>query len=419
MAHILLLDTIKEDMFVCGDCKLIFNSLNLFLDHKSFQCLRKQIKDPVVSHHTTISAPKSFNSELYLAKKQVREKAVFGSETGANISCSVCRKSFKRLKYLYDHLKCHEQPCQCHICGRCFENNSHLKRHINSHKVWPDGLNGTTPKSSEVELLSYSCSYCAAVLSNYSQFRAHLNNHLSLKTFKCIQGECNMFFKTINLLLDHVSTYHNSPKYICHLCKTQFSSLEDIALHHQNHSQPDFESKVKQNVYKCSKCDAAFRKSEKLSLHLFTETHNKPCIHCNKTFASDKRLRMHLQIHKKAKPYQCSICSSSFHMKKYLNSHILKHGESQFTCTDCKQKFKRQDVLQRHMKTHLLKNKFQCPFRDATDCKKEFTRRDKLNEHIKTHCNQFKCSNTENSTSTPIGTLEMSTIPLASSDISK
>lgn len=393
MANVILLESVNDDIFVCGLCKSVFNSLQLFLDHKSSPCRKL---DPHVS--------KSMHNI------DIQRSGATSDTTGTTSYCTVCSKSCNKTNCFQDPQKSHEKSVfQCPVCGRCFDYNSHLKRHIATHKVWPDGLTETTAKSPQVELSSYSCSYCDLVLSNYSLFRAHLSTHLSLKKFKCIQGDCNGFFDKIEDLLYHVSIVHSKPKFRCHKCKRTLQSLIETA----NHECQEKAIKMNQiQQFKCSLCDAIFRKSENLSLHMLTENHNKACIHCNKTFASDKRLRMHLQIHNTSKPYHCNICNSNFQSKKYLKSHLFKHGERQHTCMVCKRSFKRPDVLNRHIKTHQLRKHFKCPFKELTSCTKEFSRRDKLNQHIKSHTKHMQNNSQQKSSNEDTGTVEICIVPL-------
>ncbi|XP_059049559.1 zinc finger protein 425-like [Achroia grisella] len=405
MAHILVLDS-DQDVFICGCCKTVFYSLQLFTNHKGQRCVKdnqSQLIDPPNKASPKCGATIDTSNE---------NKAI------KDMTCNKCSKKFKKINTLLAHMKTHsEKPYQCQICGRCFIQNSHLQRHIKCHRVWPEGLSGTTAKSTEVDLLSYSCSYCDMVLSSYIQFRAHLKNHLSLKKFKCIQDGCVSFYDSIENLLNHVTIDHKSPKYSCHnpTCNNVFNSLEQIAIHYQNHSECRTEAcSTIPKKYKCLQCDASFRRLEKLSLHMLTESHKKTCIHCGNTFASDKRLRLHLQVHRKLKPFQCNICNSSFHMKKYLSVHMLKHGDRQYPCSICSHTFKRSDLLQRHMKIHQLRRTFTCPFRDTLNCKKEFSRSDKLKTHIKLHTKHMPICSTQHKelNDNEAGTVEICILPL-------
>lgn len=382
MAHVIVLDSLNEDIFVCGQCKCVFTSLNVFLHHKSVKC-SELVLEPEQDSNTTSLIDNTVIKTTFPSHEITTQKE---SLCENNISCKVCRKEIKNSERLTSHMKTHiEKYYQCPVCGRCFSQNSHLQRHIATHKVWPEGLTETTPKSIEIELLSYTCLYCSKTVPNYNQYRLHLKNHLDLKKYKCMQYGCTSFHESMESLLEHISANHNPPIYECHMCSSTFNSLESVAIHQQNHSKLDARN-TNSKRYKCSLCDAVFKKSEKLTLHLLTENHKKVCIHCNKTFASDKRLRLHLQVHRKMKIFQCNVCPSSFHMKKYLTSHMLKHGKREFQCTVCQVMFKRRDLLQRHMRVHQMKL-FQCPFKETLNCKREFSRSDKLKLHLKCHSN--------------------------------
>lgn len=406
MAHVLVLDSTNEDIFFCGQCKRVFNTLSLFIDHKNNDCINVTIGISKEQHNIT----ENNNSASTSAPS-------FSENKDEEISCKFCKKIFKKMKTLQLHQKMHDQkPYQCVICARCFIQNSHLQRHVMSHRVWPDGLSETTAKSTEVDLLSYSCLYCEMVLANYNQFRKHLKNHSSIKTFKCIQSQCNNFYDSVESLMHHVSSTHKTLTYTCHNCHKTFNTLEDAAAHYQSYNNTCIETFPRSELHKCSQCDSVFKNAEKLSLHMLTENHKKTCVHCNKTFTSDKRLRLHLQIHRQLKPYQCNICTQSFHMKKYLSSHMLKHGERQYTCMVCKCLFKRQDSLQRHMRTHQIRKLYKCPFKESLQCKKEFNRSDKLKLHLKYHTKRITMSNNKQKVAQQLdtGTVEICIVPLDS-----
>lgn len=375
---------VNEDVFVCGLCKAIFTSLIVYLDHKKSPCSLGEYTVNELSDVVCEGNNKTINTcEQY---QLTTDCEVQTEETTIKYICAVCQKTYKKLHSFELHSKVHseDKSFQCPICGRCFVQSSHVReqRHLQTHKVWPNGLSATTSKTKVNELLSYVCPYCDTTLANYSCFRIHLKAHKALKKFKCIQSDCVNLFENIEMLLDHVTQNHIPPIFTCHVCSATFNNLPDIASHQSKHLKSDTKTKI---AYRCAECDATFRSKSTLALHLSTDNHNKCCIHCNKVFASNKRLRLHLQIHRNVKPFHCGTCGKSFSIKKYLNSHMLKHGEKLHVCTICDFKFKRRDVLSRHMKLHQSNKKLQCPYRDKFNCKMEFTRTDKLKLHIKTH----------------------------------
>lgn len=52
MAHVIVLDSLNEDIFVCGQCKYVFSSLNVFIEHKRLKC-NKVIIEPALDSNTT------------------------------------------------------------------------------------------------------------------------------------------------------------------------------------------------------------------------------------------------------------------------------------------------------------------------------------------------------------------------------
>uniref|UniRef100_W8CEF1 Early growth response protein 1 n=2 Tax=Ceratitis capitata TaxID=7213 RepID=W8CEF1_CERCA len=53
------------------------------------------------------------------------------------------------------------------------------------------------------------------------------------------------------------------------------------------------------------------------------------------------------------RPCRCSICHKSFRRQDELNRHLRTHsGEKPFVCTVCERRFKRSDHLKNHLKTH-------------------------------------------------------------------
>ncbi|KAG6455801.1 hypothetical protein O3G_MSEX009386 [Manduca sexta] len=401
MAHVMVLDSVNEDIFVCGNCKSVYNSLPCYLEHKRLSCNRVLIEDQLATVDSLEQDPKH-----NFVNKSESELSQGEAETSKDISrdneqtCKICFQKFNKSKSLFAHTRLHKyKSYQCPICGRCFTQNSHLQRHKLSHRVWPTNIAERTPTSLEMDLSSYSCPYCKHISPNYKKFRIHMRCHYSLKQYKCIQDGCLNFYENINALLSHVSEVHPTPVYTCHMCHEKFDTLDDIVVHQQNHSEFVTGTKVQSKQYKCPQCEAKFRHPEKLSLHMSAESHNNICIHCNKTFASEKRLRLHLQIHRESKPFVCNICGNGFNMKKYLTTHMLKHGTKNFQCLICKTKFGRQDMLQRHLRLHQSKKMYPCPFKDTLDCKKEFSRLDKLKAHLKYHTKCISNLKDESSTS--------------------
>uniref|UniRef100_A0A8C4THH4 C2H2-type domain-containing protein n=1 Tax=Erpetoichthys calabaricus TaxID=27687 RepID=A0A8C4THH4_ERPCA len=114
----------------------------------------------------------------------------------------------------------------------------------------------------------------------------------------------------------------------------------------QTHSTQDFQ---------CTFCSKSFRVQRYLNAHL--KKHNtKPmmqCEHCQQCFKTTRAFKKHLQTHS-------TICSThTFVLQRYLNKHLKTHStERIIQCEHCQQCFKTTHAFKKHLQTH--SNYFQC-----------------------------------------------------------
>lgn len=333
------------------------------------------------------------------------------------LTCSICRGVFKKQFDLYLHLRSHtgEKPFQCIVCGRTFSHKSNLKKHMATHRVWPDGLSKTLPPPALRGVgsdLGYSCPYCQKRLNTYVTLKVHLKEHGHQKVYKCIQKKCLAMFVDLDSLISHININHPVTEYHCHICSLKFFSLSEMSNHHKSH-HPSASKSNQVTKHTCMYCNVTFKKHDRLEHHLATASHINNCSHCNKTFVSERALRRHLVLHDDSKNLRCGICGLNFKTKSYLLSHMLTHSkEKNFTCMICNVKFTRKDILMRHIKIHQPNKKKPCPFRSHCGCMMEFTRTDKLNQHVKTHTEKLGSKRRTKSNIQPFETSEHSTIEI-------
>ena len=78
-----------------------------------------------------------------------------------------------------------------------------------------------------------------------------------------------------------------------------------------------------------------------------------------------ENLRLHIRcVHDKAKPFPCSICSSSFSTKSHLVRHIkqVHEGRKPHQCTICEASFHQKSGLLQHISgVHEKAKPFPCP----------------------------------------------------------
>jgi methyl-CpG-binding domain protein 4 len=103
---------------------------------------------------------------------------------------------------------------------------------------------------------------------------------------------------------------------------------------------------------------------------------------CNKTFATNKSRKRHLQsIHDKDK-FICTLCGASLSRKDKLTNHMNKIHAAQKDshCSECEDSFWTTDLLNRHVRlVHRGLKSFECII-----CDIELSRKDKFDQHLLT-----------------------------------
>merc|ERR1712192_233504 len=79
---------------------------------------------------------------------------------------------------------------------------------------------------------------------------------------------------------------------------------------------------------------------------------NRICQFCQKTFDRPSKLKRHLTLHTKEKPFSCPECSNSFSQASNLKQHVkaVHLGERSPQCQYCNQTFGYSTHLTRHIK---------------------------------------------------------------------
>ncbi|XP_043921485.1 zinc finger protein PLAG1 [Protopterus annectens] len=146
------------------------------------------------------------------------------------------------------------------------------------------------------------------------------------------------------------------------------------------------EGKPRKN-FPCVLCDKAFNSVEKLKVHSYSHTGERPykCLHpdCTKAFVSKYKLLRHMATHSPEKTHKCNFCEKMFHRKDHLKNHLHTHDPNKeaFQCEECGKNYNTKLGYKRHLALHAATSgDLTCKV-----CSQTFEITAVLLEHLKTH----------------------------------
>ncbi|XP_066273591.1 zinc finger protein PLAG1-like isoform X1 [Branchiostoma lanceolatum] len=111
-------------------------------------------------------------------------------------------------------------------------------------------------------------------------------------------------------------------------------------------------------TYPCNACGKVFINLEKLKIHTYTHTGERPfkCSSdgCDKAFVSKYKLLRHMTTHSPHKTHKCAYCEKMFHRKDHLKNHLQTHDPNKeaFKCEECGKEYNTKLGFRRHMALH-------------------------------------------------------------------
>ena len=167
---------------------------------------------------------------------------------------------------------------------------------------------------------SFICDTCGKTFKTKQSMKQHIRNcHEADKEYPC--EECNENFTGKRKWLNHKHVHQNIKCTVCNLQLPKNSRSTQ---------------KCKSKEYLCSTC--GFKALQKSNLNKHIETHSrepKPkkqheCVHCKQKFQQIGHLKTHLKTHTTVKlsaEHKCEQCNKTFAHNKTLKVHVQQQQE--------------------------------------------------------------------------------------------
>ena len=307
--------------------------------------------------------------------------------------CDVCKKGFKLRCHLNRHMAIHTsdpKPHQCPYCEKRFARTDAVRRHAASmhpdkEPVPRDGgkrekqLELKAPKLKSQENVkprgtkTLTCEHCGREFNTNGHLRRHVLVHVG-KAYKC--PHCDKAFHRADTLKRHyVVMHHPDLRYNATadqltkaVSQLVLPSVEEVLVLNGLVPPRDPKPLPEGEQYQCFQCPEKFQWPSALKKHL--KKHEVPrqfmCDVCGRCFLRKKALRYHLADHensicmkddddsmsskmKSTCSYMCQICGRVFLSAYKLQRHAVTHSRKRlFRCEVCDGRYTRADTLKRH-----------------------------------------------------------------------
>lgn len=217
------------------------------------------------------------------------------------------------------------------------------------------------------------CELCFEQFSSLENLKIHIQEHFCDTRVANSENNSIKSEKNIN--------YQSNEEYHCSQCKKEFLTADECSEHIKQH-------KV-QKLFMCGICNKVFTRNSSRKRHELNHVEkNFKCRQCGKTFLKKTELRYHVSCHVVTPP-TCDICRKTFQNRQSLKLHMKRHtGESTYSCKTCGKNYFSNSELNRHVQIHLGKRDFPCSL-----CEQSFFSKPELTRHSKYHRGdkKFKC----------------------------
>lgn len=250
------------------------------------------------------------------------------SRAGQSAQCPLCKKEFKNIRTLKEHIKRHPKSVRhvCELCGEGITTNMALIKHLNRHNK----------ESSR----RYRCLFCSKCFQTAFSVSRHMKNiHLFDHEHGC--ELCPHKFPTVREKADHMAKAHvvATPKgkrmHKCTDCNFMSENLGRFERHRASHTGV--------YPYECSECPRRFAAKEELSrhVHIIHPKGQQNCPHCPRLFQDQLEFDTHVTLHDTGESHPCEECSHHFESAEALLEHRNKRHDLElpYECRLCHQRF--------------------------------------------------------------------------------
>ena len=223
------------------------------------------------------------------------------------------------------------------------------------------------------------CGKCNITLRSLEEAAEHRNQHKSSKNhketlFNC--PICRISFQQVTKLLKHMDEVSHYGR-ICGICQKKVETDEDLVQHLEIHRTPG-------RPFSCEFCEAKFRSTRSLGLHIPKHTDNLPfiCSICQRGFKWKQVLKKHMMTHSDETIFKCTTCDFNCKYKSTMKTHQNRHLGTSFSCSKpgCTFSTARETNLREHVKKHSKEKEFVC-----SKCPKKFSQKKNLIRHMQAH----------------------------------
>jgi len=172
----------------------------------------------------------------------------------------------------------------------------------------------------------WECGICGRDFQHQYTLMRHLPTHTNVRNFIC--NECGKAFRQLSTLSQHRAIHSVERPYSCESCNKSFNRISTLISHRKTHSN------VK--PFQCHMCQKGFHQKGNLRNHIYIHTNERPyrCPFCNKGFNQMSNLVCHKQKTHSAEAasvWTCHRCEESFPKRSLLRAHELETHQVQET----------------------------------------------------------------------------------------